>query len=374
MVFFPPPAQYHVEVEHVEDEHGETANRQVMYIIEGAEEEEPHLGDPYWSPNFTVFKLPTKRSQCICSFHITRPTASNTILFSHGNATDIGLLRNHLLDLSESLNVNVYAYDYTGYGLSTNPGRPTIADVLADASAAYLHLTNNLKCDPRSIILYGQSLGTGPTLHLAKKHKVKGVVVHSGIMSALRVIRPYMEHTYWFDVFPNIDDIGHSRSPVFVIHGTHDHEIDIRHGEMLHLASGSGIPPWWVEGGGHNDIEFDHRKMYIQHLQKFICQFTRNTPIHRNTIRRNTNHHPNHDPNSNQPPYQHPNTSGGRVSPKHPNTNANQTCEEKRMDLASVSGRALGPGQREQGSGGKGGGRKNRKLGDSKPLGITLLD
>eukprot|EP00954_Amorphochlora_amoebiformis_P008686 676333-Amorphochlora_amoeboformis.AAC.1 len=36
-----------------------------------------------------------------------------------------------------------------------------IADVLADASAAYLHLTNNLKCDPRSIILYGQSLGTG---------------------------------------------------------------------------------------------------------------------------------------------------------------------------------------------------------------------
>jgi hypothetical protein len=37
---------------------------------------------------------------------------------------------------------------------------------------------------------YGQSLGTGPTIHLASRKRVTGVVIHSGLMSALRVIKP----------------------------------------------------------------------------------------------------------------------------------------------------------------------------------------
>lgn len=75
------------------------------------------------------------------------------------------------------------------------------------------------------IIVYGQSLGSGPTLHLAVQHRVRGVVlhrsrsaapravprphrgapfVHSAIMSGLRVIREQAS-TRFFDIFPNID-------------------------------------------------------------------------------------------------------------------------------------------------------------------------
>lgn len=41
-------------------------------------------------------------------------SAKFTILFSHGNATDIGYMRDHLMDLAQTLQVNVFAYDYCG--------------------------------------------------------------------------------------------------------------------------------------------------------------------------------------------------------------------------------------------------------------------
>jgi hypothetical protein len=51
------------------------------------------------------------------------------------------------------------------------------------------------------LILYGQSVGSGPTLHLASKlQKLRGVVLHSAILSGLRVLYP-VKVTFWFDIF-----------------------------------------------------------------------------------------------------------------------------------------------------------------------------
>jgi hypothetical protein len=51
------------------------------------------------------------------------------------------------------------------------------------------------------LILYGQSVGSGPTLHLASKlQNLRGVVLHSAILSGLRVLYP-VKVTFWFDIF-----------------------------------------------------------------------------------------------------------------------------------------------------------------------------
>mmetsp|Transcript_2320 Transcript_2320/g.4454 ORF Transcript_2320/g.4454 Transcript_2320/m.4454 type:complete len:401 (+) Transcript_2320:55-1257(+) len=269
MVFFPPPPQYEVQVELQErGSQKQPTKRHVMYV----RDETGRLCDPYHDKNFHIYSLPTKRGQRICSMHIIHPGASVTFLVSHGNATDLGLLRNHLIEFSKVLQVSVYAYDYTGYGLSTNHGRPTVSDCLCDISCAYKHLTRVLGVKSSQVVLYGQSLGTGPTLELARSASppVLGVVVHSGIMSGLRVIRPFMKSTYWFDIFPNVDIIGESKAPVFVIHGTDDQEIDIHHGKRLYASSNTTAEPWWVDGGGHNDIEFDTRRQYFRKLERFL--------------------------------------------------------------------------------------------------------
>lgn len=43
-----------------------------------------------------------------------------TLLYSHGNAEDIGLIASFLTDLARLLQINVLCYDYSGYGVSTS--------------------------------------------------------------------------------------------------------------------------------------------------------------------------------------------------------------------------------------------------------------
>ena len=54
----------------------------------------------------------------IPAFFVRRRGANQTLLFSHGNAEDLGMMYKRMKDLALVLCVNILAYDYTGYGLS----------------------------------------------------------------------------------------------------------------------------------------------------------------------------------------------------------------------------------------------------------------
>ena len=55
----------------------------------------------------------------IPAFFIRRRGATLTFLFSHGNAEDLGMMYGRMKEMARALGVNVLAYDYTGYGLSS---------------------------------------------------------------------------------------------------------------------------------------------------------------------------------------------------------------------------------------------------------------
>lgn len=83
----------------------------------------------------------------------TKPSAKATILYSHGNATDVGAMYDRYADISDTLGVNVVAYDYSGYGRST--GAPTEMTTYDDITAAY-HWARQQYPDT-VVVLYGQS-------------------------------------------------------------------------------------------------------------------------------------------------------------------------------------------------------------------------
>jgi len=222
-----------------------------------------------------VYKIQTSRKKTIATMFLKHPKPKATILFSHGNAGDIGIMSFHLQLMAETLQVNVYAYEYTGYGESSNPGKPTPTDIFTDAEAAYAHLTENLGISPNHIILYGQSLGSGPSIHLGRLHKVSGVVIHSGLMSAVRVINPFITRTPWYDVFKNIDNIQKCLSPVYIIHGDADDIVPVFHGIQLYNNAPVKIKPWIVAGGGHNDIELEYEQEYFLRLKWAIQDFSK---------------------------------------------------------------------------------------------------
>ncbi|RVW25696.1 Protein ABHD17A [Vitis vinifera] len=59
---------------------------------------------------------------------------------------------------------------------------------------------------------------SGPTLDLAARlPQLRAVVLHSPILSGLRVMYP-VKRTYWFDIYKNIDKIPLVNCPVLIIH------------------------------------------------------------------------------------------------------------------------------------------------------------
>lgn len=75
-----------------------------------------------------------------------------------------------LFSLSQRFGVNVLVYDYSGYGAST--GQTLEANLYADAEAALTELRERYLCPLNRIVLYGQSIGTAPTVELATHHQV----------------------------------------------------------------------------------------------------------------------------------------------------------------------------------------------------------
>uniref|UniRef100_A0A1A7YXQ8 Alpha/beta hydrolase domain-containing protein 17B n=1 Tax=Iconisemion striatum TaxID=60296 RepID=A0A1A7YXQ8_9TELE len=214
------------------------------------------------------FMTRTSRGNRIaCMFVRCSPNARYTLLFSHGNAVDLGQMSSFYIGLGSRINCNVFSYDYSGYGASS--GKPSEKNLYADVDAAWHALRSRYGIRPESVIVYGQSIGTVPSVDLASRYESAAVVLHSPLTSGMRVAFPDTKKTYCFDAFPNIDKISKVTSPVLVIHGTEDEVIDFSHGLALYERCQRPVEPLWVEGAGHNDVELYGQ--YLERLKQFVA-------------------------------------------------------------------------------------------------------
>lgn len=79
--------------------------------------------------------------------------------------------------------------------------QPSEFNTYYDIEAVYNCLKKDYGIKQEDLILYGQSVGSGPTVHLASRlQKLRGVVLHSAILSGIRVLYP-VKMTFWFDIF-----------------------------------------------------------------------------------------------------------------------------------------------------------------------------
>ncbi|KAH7835494.1 hypothetical protein Vadar_026654 [Vaccinium darrowii] len=228
----------------------------------------PIGGDNNGSPSSSldVLLLDTKRGNKIVAFYLRNPCARLTLLYSHGNAADLGQLFDLFVQLKANLRVNLMGYDYSGYGAST--GKPSESNTYADIEAVYECLETEYGVSQEDLILYGQSVGSGPTLHLAAKlPRLRGVVLHSAILSGLRVVCR-VKFTFCCDIYKNVNKIRKVKCPVLVIHGTEDDVVNWLHGNGLWKMAKDPYEPLWIKGGGHCNLEL--YPDYIRHLCKFI--------------------------------------------------------------------------------------------------------
>ena len=212
-----------------------------------------------------VIKLKTEDSEPISAKFYENEQATYTILFSHGNAEDIGMIE-PLARRLRDLGVNVLTYDYQGYG--TSSGSPSEENAYEAIDAAYDYLLTEKRTDPKRIILHGRSLGGGVAVDLASRKPVAGLILESTFTSAFRVVTRYP--LFPFDKFENIKKIENVTSPVLVIHGTNDRTIPAYHGRLLFETANEPKQALWVEGAGHDNVIYSAEKLYLDTLRSFV--------------------------------------------------------------------------------------------------------
>lgn len=96
--------------------------------------------------------------------------ARAVVIFTHGNASDIGFAAPSLQRVAATMNAHVLAPEYPGYGPTVGAGgdqTPSESGIDAAVVAAYRFATTVLRFPPESIILFGRSIGTGAAARCA---------------------------------------------------------------------------------------------------------------------------------------------------------------------------------------------------------------
>jgi fermentation-respiration switch protein FrsA (DUF1100 family) len=223
-----------------------------------------------------TIKLRSADGAKISATYLPNAAAVYTVLFSHGNAEDIGDIE-ILLDGIRAAGFAVFAYDYQGYG--TSEGKPTERHAYVDEDAAYDYVVHGLNIPPDRIIAFGRSVGGGPATDLAFRRPLAGLILESAFTSAFRVLTRVS--ILPFDKFNNLQKIGRVRCPTLVIHGMQDQVVNPLNGEKLYSAANDPKQFLWVEKAGHNDVAYVAGRRYAEALKKFgeLVRQQQNIPV-----------------------------------------------------------------------------------------------
>ena len=199
-------------------------------------------------------------------------SAKGTVLFFHGNAGNISH-RLESINIFNRLDLNVFIFDYRGYGQSE--GKVTEKGTYRDAEAAWNYLTESRGINAKQIVIFGRSLGASIASWLASKHPPAALVIESGftsIPSMAKRIYPFLPVrwlTYFqYDTKNNVTKIS---CPILVVHSKNDEIIPFEEGREIYNAAPETRQFLELQGG-HNDGFLISGSIYVEGLRSFISE------------------------------------------------------------------------------------------------------
>lgn len=178
----------------------------------------------------------------------------DTIVIFHGNAS------NHLGSIYKAAPYirDGYGFLSAGYrGYSGNDGKPTEEGFYEDARAWVDFLKTQVR--EQTLILYGESIGTGVAVQMATEYRrVKALVLESPYTSLPDVAFT----TYFFvpvhllmkDRYDSLSKIDKVKAPLLVMQGTKDKIVPPRLGQKLFAAANEPKDIQKFDAHGHNDL------------------------------------------------------------------------------------------------------------------------
>ncbi len=196
------------------------------------------------------------------------PRARLAMLVCHGNAGNIS----HWLEVASALlrlGLNVFMFDYRGYGRSQ--GRPTEAGTYLDAQAAYQWLRAK-GFSPAQIIAFGQSLGGAIATELALREPLAGLILLATFASIPDIgaeLFPWLPVRWLATIkYETCLKLPRLQIPVLVMHSRSDELVPFHHAEK-NFAQANQPKLFWELTGSHNDPLSEPRH-FTAGLEKFL--------------------------------------------------------------------------------------------------------
>lgn len=199
------------------------------------------------------------------------PTDSNTtVLYFHGNAGNISG-RLQTIQLLHNLGLNIFIFDYRGYGKSE--GRPSEQGTYKDARAAWNYLVSEKDIENNRIVIMGRSLGGSVASWLAVQKRPAATVLESTFTSAADLgadLYPWLPvHSIIQYEYNTIENVKQIESPLFMAHSKDDEIVPFQHGKTLFEAASN--PKTFVElHGPHGSGFWETGEKYRTALQEFL--------------------------------------------------------------------------------------------------------
>jgi fermentation-respiration switch protein FrsA (DUF1100 family) len=205
---------------------------------------------------------------------VPKDSVKVTVLYFHGNAGNISG-RMQTIQLLHQIGLNVFIFDYRGYGQSQ--GRPSEKGTYQDAEAAWQYLTMNRHIADSNIVIMGRSLGGSVAAWLSARQNSAAVVIESTFTSAGDLgadLYPWLPVRWMIQYeYNTLDYLEQIESPIFMAHSRDDQIVPFHHGKTLFKSAKD--PKTFVElEGTHGSGFWETGAKYQSSLQQFLEQHT----------------------------------------------------------------------------------------------------
>ncbi|HEY0066589.1 MAG TPA: alpha/beta fold hydrolase [Flavisolibacter sp.] len=205
----------------------------------------------------------------INGLHFHRPEPKGLILYFHGNTRSIKGWAKYARDFYR-YDYDVVLVDYRGFGKST--GKRSEEEMLDDMQFVYETLAAQYTED--HLIVYGRSLGSGFAVKVASDNTPRYLILDAPYYNFRQVVErflPILPVRYVLRYHLRTDKwIQKVQCPVYILHGTRDWLIPIRHSEQLQKFNPRRITLIRIKGGGHNNLpRFSEYHNFLRDILKY---------------------------------------------------------------------------------------------------------
>jgi len=214
-----------------------------------------------------VVKLNTEDGLDLVAWYEPAKNGKPTFVYFHGNAGSIAN-RADIIKPYIAAEYGVLLVEYRGYG--GNPGRPSEQGLYKDGRAA-LDFLKERSVSNKSIIVYGESIGTGVAVQMAAEREIAGLILRTPMTTLADVGSyhyPFLPVRIMLkDRYNSLDKIKDIHVPVLMFHGSLDKIIPIQFGHQLYMQANEPKEIWVYEDKGHNDY-FHNASKVIDYVEK----------------------------------------------------------------------------------------------------------